>query len=394
MGDPAWDELLRILDEELQQLPDGQRAPLLLCYLEGRTQDEAARQLGWSIEHAAPSVRDRPGIASFAHDPAGSDVRSRFVRRCPRTVGVYCPDSCTAASCCWLGKPRRGRGDYSWGVGIGTRSNAYVSFYENREIAYFRIGRQRRRWPVRSGEWGLPGNLKIRRPRKSRPLRWSQLPRHGTKNPLRNRTVRRDQFKEPLPKGALARLGSDRFRHGGWPYGSPAFSADGRQVASASLNAVYVFDVASGRLLQHIQLPDKHHPRVVRFLADGKRIAVGSADWQKSAQMSVYNLADGKASAHSEFQSERSQIFVIDFNADASQVLVEDRFQKVYLWDVKNRREVWSFEHPEASFTLPFTADGKRFILAQSGKSGSPRRFVRQNRGRVPARRSRVPFLL
>src|SRR5205823_2560863 len=25
------------------------RAPLVLCYLEGRTQDEAARQLGWSL---------------------------------------------------------------------------------------------------------------------------------------------------------------------------------------------------------------------------------------------------------------------------------------------------------------------------------------------------------
>src|SRR5262249_53177318 len=31
------------------QLSDRYRAPLVLCYLEGRTQDEAARQLGWSL---------------------------------------------------------------------------------------------------------------------------------------------------------------------------------------------------------------------------------------------------------------------------------------------------------------------------------------------------------
>ena len=48
-ADSGWEELLRVLDEEFQRLPDRQRLPLLLCYLEGRTQDEAARQLGWSI---------------------------------------------------------------------------------------------------------------------------------------------------------------------------------------------------------------------------------------------------------------------------------------------------------------------------------------------------------
>src|SRR5205807_2242627 len=41
-------ELYQILDEELHQLPERLGAPLLLCYLQGRTGDEAARQLGWS----------------------------------------------------------------------------------------------------------------------------------------------------------------------------------------------------------------------------------------------------------------------------------------------------------------------------------------------------------
>src|SRR5207249_3986501 len=47
--DLAWKEMLGILDQELGQLRDRYRAPLVLCYLEGRTQDEAARQLGWSL---------------------------------------------------------------------------------------------------------------------------------------------------------------------------------------------------------------------------------------------------------------------------------------------------------------------------------------------------------
>jgi RNA polymerase sigma-70 factor (ECF subfamily) len=45
----AWQEMLGILDEELTRLSERHRAPLVLCYLDGRTQDEAARLLGWSL---------------------------------------------------------------------------------------------------------------------------------------------------------------------------------------------------------------------------------------------------------------------------------------------------------------------------------------------------------
>jgi RNA polymerase sigma factor (sigma-70 family) len=44
----TWKELHAALDAELDRLPDKWRLPLILCYLEGRTQDEAADQLGCS----------------------------------------------------------------------------------------------------------------------------------------------------------------------------------------------------------------------------------------------------------------------------------------------------------------------------------------------------------
>src|SRR5262245_45967523 len=49
-GSPAgWEELTAALDEELAALPETFRSPLLLCYLQAQTRDQAARELGWSL---------------------------------------------------------------------------------------------------------------------------------------------------------------------------------------------------------------------------------------------------------------------------------------------------------------------------------------------------------
>ncbi len=74
-------ELFAVLDEELLHLPNHYRLPMVLCYLEGRTSDDAARQLGWSVrtlkrrlEQARARLRarlTRRGLAPAALVSAG-----------------------------------------------------------------------------------------------------------------------------------------------------------------------------------------------------------------------------------------------------------------------------------------------------------------------------------
>jgi WD40 repeat protein len=181
------------------------------------------------------------------------------------------------------------------------------------------------------------------------------------------REARTDAEGVPLPDGVIARLGSSRFRHDGYPLESVVFSPDGRLLASAHTRGVSVFDVATGRRLPDFHVPDKHSPKAVRFLADGKHLAIGSRG-TGAAELTVYTLADGKPTSTTRYTG-TNQVQVIDVTADGGKVLVDDLWGRgIFLQDLRSGKEEWLFEVSEVAFVGRFTPDGKSFGVAYRGK--------------------------
>jgi RNA polymerase sigma factor (sigma-70 family) len=83
--DPARQELASVIDRELAALPDRYRAPVVLCYLEGLTHDEASRRLGWplgTVKGRLARARDllKGRLARQGFAPSGMIALARSAR--------------------------------------------------------------------------------------------------------------------------------------------------------------------------------------------------------------------------------------------------------------------------------------------------------------------------
>lgn len=190
-------------------------------------------------------------------------------------------------------------------------------------------------------------------------LGWSQDP---PKEP-RAMKAREDLYGDPLPQGAVARLGTIRFRHAGAVH-EVAFSQDGKLLAASSddRKMVVIWDRATGRKLREILLT-KHilPPTHLRFSPDGKRLH-GSVWYGKDMRLYVWDVETG--TEPKELARPPAKARALGYSPDARELFFLHNQAEVVRWDIEKGKELGRYPKPEGYFGAVARV-GERLLLPQ-----------------------------
>jgi WD40 repeat protein len=189
----------------------------------------------------------------------------------------------------------------------------------------------------------------------------TQPPRGDTPERAAGATPGRlDANGDPLPPGALARLGSLRFRHS-QAVNAVRFTADDRVVASAGKDGTLrLWEATTGKELQRFDVS----PQTASFglSADGKTVAAPVPEGGDRTTIRVWDAATGRETHRVEPGTAVSHVLL----TSDGQALVWGDTLGVHLWDLNAGKEVRVFRTPPGIILgLAMSADGK--TVAASG---------------------------
>lgn len=229
---------------------------------------------------------------------------------------------------------------------------------------------------------------------------------NAPRNLIEEEKVRTDRYGDPLPEGALARLGTIRFRQG-FLTNAVSFSPDGKTIACAAAGrGVCLWDMATGKELR--QFGKGTHAYSIAFSPDGKVLAcaIDTANGGKSA---LYETASGREIAElprglrslayapdgktlaavfgsgsaihlfdtatgkkqkPEPSSDKEEISRLVWSPDGKKLAWVCANGSIHLWDAIKGKEIGQWKgHDKAIYALAISPDGKTLATSSQDET-------------------------
>ena len=344
----SLEHLRPLLDEEMEHLPEKFRAPLVLCYLQGKTNEQAARELccpagsmSWRLVRGKELLRqrlERRGVALSAAALAvlldsgaapaalAAPLAAETVRAAIQFVQ---PDGLTGPAA-----------ELAEGV-LAAMAKTYW-----KTVLFLSLLGAAATGAVAAAGWGLAVRRNPAVP-VAAPAAPPMLDQHG----------------DPLPPGAVGRLGTVRLRHHGNIH-CVAYAPDGATLASSGEGgAVFLWDRATGRELRRIDTGAMLIPQV-KFSPDGKILAATG-----HGGVGLYDVATGRSLRR---LAAEAWVHAIHFSPDGKTLLGADlaRTRQFRRWDVATGAEIASVACPQLEqYRFAIAPDGGSFVTWMPDKS-------------------------
>jgi RNA polymerase sigma factor (sigma-70 family) len=276
-------ELLLWLDEEVGRLPEVYRLPIICCYLEGRTQDEAAALLGWT-----------PGSVRGRLARGRARLHDRLARR-GLTLTLVLGAASVSQGMMSAAPASRAAQVLAGAAGAGSPM-ATVDGAADLALRGMAIGKRKLACLLTLfvGAVALGAGVFLRPAAEEAPAAAAPAVRDPAP-PGAVRPARADLHGDSLPDEAIGRLGTVRFRHSQWVR-CVSFSPDGKRLVSCSADfTIRLWDRETGKEVRRF---DGHKDQVqfVRFTPDGKYLvsAGGGHLDNRDTSIRLWDVASGK----------------------------------------------------------------------------------------------------